>query len=453
MSSNVDTAITNGMKNVEATIKDTVKNSDFIGGRNYPIGTHNRPTELANTGWTYEYFVIDDKDTLATLSGKKVLFHVDIDSTNSDGAVLGFYSWDSSGNKIELPAETSVKVDKGMIGTAVVTKTLPENLNKLQVSVLGKVQNQSKLFVHNEKLELGPVVTDWTPAPEDTVNTDIIAKSSNYGAENLVINSGHPNSTYGWGYYHTKSEGMDFSVSKPAAFNTNAFLLFNNNKYDNNHPYDNEVYAFSNSFVANAGEVMSYSVSTTSSANLSEIDISFLGKDSEDSLVAAVDLQKDLVLPATIPQKISGTFVVPSNVVSGRFRIDNNGTTNDSASYLFFNEVQVARESTPSPWKSPYPASGINPSITLGTVLTEKDDCLSLSAGTYTVNEKAPINTPTKSLDGAGASWGILIITTLPVGNLKFVEYRDSFGRIATNVFSGNPGKWFGWKYITMVTS
>lgn len=190
--------------------------------------------------------------------------------------------------------------------------------------------------------------TDGKVAPL-AKDADVVKKSDNYGAENLVPYSAYPSQWDPWTINGSQPD-VKYGTTTNSAYHSgkdNVFYITTN--------HVEEVYANSNVFSLQAGKIYSFQIKLIATSNVSSVDVFFLG-DSARALRAGLSVNSGSFTT------ISGTFV-NDNSTSGKFRIDNNGSTDGKDATLFFTEVKVAQETTPSPW-SPAPTDKLDVQVT-----------------------------------------------------------------------------------------
>lgn len=96
--------------------------------------------------------------------------------------------------------------------------------------------------------------------------------------------------------------------------------------------------------------------------------------------------------------------------------------------------------------------SAIDPSVMIKNTLTADDDVLTLADGIYVVWGVVPKNIPDiSSHPGSGSDWGY--ITVKSTKNLtRWVNFYSVSGNSATNILSGSPATWGGWRVPNSTT-
>lgn len=94
--------------------------------------------------------------------------------------------------------------------------------------------------------------------------------------------------------------------------------------------------------------------------------------------------------------------------------------------------------------------SAIDPSVLAKTTLTADDDVLTLADGMYRVWKIVPKNLPAIG-DGSGSDWGYITVKSINTGT-RWVTFSNVLGNSATNILSGSPATWGGWRVPNSTT-
>lgn len=158
------------------------------------------------------------------------------------------------------------------------------------------------------------------------------------GSDNLIINGGFPNDTHGWkkegnGTFETRQHSFYFNEKK------RLFCIINNNK-SQGYEGSEEVNVYSSLFSVKPYTDYTLTFVAFASQNISSAEVHYLGKlnngDTGYSNIITL-LNKSTVLPNNTCKYYQFTFNSGNSNV-GYIRFDNNGTTDENDSFMFFGE-------------------------------------------------------------------------------------------------------------------
>lgn len=272
--------------------------------------------------------------SIPIILGQIYNFAVEIKGLTTTGALCAIqWAINGTAQSPDLISFTSLNTDsilkKSWTATATGTLTL-----LVQKNGISKNDNiQFKNFVATRS-------ASYVPYEQARANRSGIDEASQYGAENLILNSANPTGWGGWQFISNGHTDTTHSVTTNTKYRRGYDKVFSMAT-----KYADEVYASSTAFPVIANTVYQYAVLLAQSANVSSVDVYYA------SNVTAVKLNNDIKVSTTGFSLISGSFTTGANDTSGQLRIDNNGSTDGQIATLQFVEAQISREDTLSPWK------------------------------------------------------------------------------------------------------
>ena len=356
-----------------------------VGGRNYLIGT-NKEYKAFNLGqWAATLFSRKLSD-LNLKVGDYITISCDlkVPATAIKGGIIRIQFYNNPNDRLSFTGDTcNIGEEKKLKLTVKVEERF---LNYSEIHFLIQSTNQNITSDENhiqsryEKLEIGNMYTDWSPAPEDvqsqidstnsnlqnnyysktqtdaaiklasdSVTTTVRAEITNVnnkvnnlsiGSDNLIINGGFPTDTHGWdklgkGVFEVRRHPFYFNDKK------NMFCIINNTRVAG-YEGQEEGIVYSNWFNVKPNTDYTLSFVGFSSSNVSSTEVHYMGKLNKDDSGYSniVTLFNKFNMPASYCQYYQHTFNSGnSNVASIRF--DNNGSTDGNDNYMFFSEVML----------------------------------------------------------------------------------------------------------------
>ncbi|WP_347786889.1 hypothetical protein [Levilactobacillus brevis] len=113
-------------------------------------------------------------------------------------------------------------------------------------------------------------------------------------------------------------------------------------------------------------------------------------------------------------------------------------------------QVDLSNYATQQQLATKADTSAIDPSVLAKTTLTADDDVLTLADGMYRVWKIVPKNLPAIG-DGSGSDWGYITVKSINTGT-RWVTFSNVLGNSATNILSGSPATWGGWRVPNSTT-
>lgn len=164
------------------------------------------------------------------------------------------------------------------------------------------------------------------------------------GGDNLICNSGFPNSTDGWGYWSSNQKNGKLSLVKHQFYynNTENMFVLSNNTQDS-------VPASSIRFKVKRNTNYSLNLASFATGNIKGVTLYFLGRKNGEKqpFTNVVTIKDTNSSPSTTGIYNFITTFNTGESDEGYIRIDNKGTNNSSESFLFFSEVDVYEGTSP----------------------------------------------------------------------------------------------------------
>ena len=113
-------------------------------------------------------------------------------------------------------------------------------------------------------------------------------------------------------------------------------------------------------------------------------------------------------------------------------------------------QVDLSNYATQQQLATKADTSAIDPSVMAKKTLTANDDVLTLADGMYRVWDTVPKNIPAIG-DGSGRDWGYITVKSINTGT-RWVTFSNVLGSSATNILSGSPAAWGGWRVPNSTT-
>lgn len=185
--------------------------------------------------------------------------------------------------------------------------------------------------------------------PEDYTWNDT-AGSISIGGDNLIINSAFPKDLDGWGFWDESIPNNNLHIATHEFYYNGARNLF---RLDNDGK--GGVPAASRRFTVKRNTDYSFNIQTFATGNLKGLTIYFLGRKSNETdktFTKVVNLKTHTGSPS-VTQTVKWHLTFNSgDCDEGYIRIDNSGTTDGSASWLFFAELDCYEATTDRAWQA-----------------------------------------------------------------------------------------------------
>ncbi|HIW70994.1 MAG TPA: hypothetical protein H9875_00055 [Candidatus Levilactobacillus faecigallinarum] len=362
-----DVAVKNGFSGTEAEWLAGLKTGgDVIGGRNYALDSEQIYTIDATgiTGETVHNWYLSS--AFGNLKkGTQMHISFDIIVKNADSGV----SWIGYSGKIPWIAFISGLSLKEGINHVSQSFIQPADGTESGTYIHMTVDNSKATYsVKNIMLEVGTIEHDTTPAPEEKVDID-----SNYGAVNLIKNSGYMSDLQNWtlSTWDGKSIGVAPSNSLSLAKNDNYMSSFKNVFLLGNSNNKTKLLMKSDRFPVTAGKTYSVQMIAYRNTELQGADLNInVAATVDASPFTHITLADSLFMPEfPSVKRLIYTFVAPAGSMYADLQIGNKGGTDTAPGNICLTEIKVAQESVASPWSlSPIDLADSESSFKIKTV-------------------------------------------------------------------------------------